>query len=159
MSRGRTKQCFFVIEREKEVQEWNEQKMLEALPGNSGGRLPGRSTKRKAERKESQMRAERKDKFGAKSLKKWLRASRRGQARMKMPSRPHKEQLGNMSSKVGTVLNSKTKRRKNMTGKKRTRWKCNGLRMKSWKRFWNDEERMEFFCRPELAVHERMSQC
>ena len=34
----------FVVEREKEVQEWNEQKMLKALPGFIGGRLPGRST-------------------------------------------------------------------------------------------------------------------
>ena len=72
------------------MQEWNEQKLLEALPGNSGGRLPGRST----ERKVSQMRAERKGKLGPKSIKKWLRASRRGPARMKMPSRLHKEQLG-----------------------------------------------------------------
>ena len=29
----------FVVERDKEVQEWNEQKMLNALLGYSGGRL------------------------------------------------------------------------------------------------------------------------
>ena len=33
----------FVVEREKEEQEWNEQKLLEALLGYGGGR-PGRST-------------------------------------------------------------------------------------------------------------------
>ena len=32
------------VEREKEVQEWNDQRMPEVLPGCSGGRLPGRST-------------------------------------------------------------------------------------------------------------------
>ena len=35
----------FVVEKDKEVQEWDEQKMPKALPGYSGGRLPGRSTK------------------------------------------------------------------------------------------------------------------
>ena len=35
----------FVVEREKEVQEWNEQKMPKALPGYSAGNLPRRSTK------------------------------------------------------------------------------------------------------------------
>ena len=33
-----------MVEREKEIQEWNEQK-LPKVPGHSGGRLPGRSTK------------------------------------------------------------------------------------------------------------------
>ena len=35
----------FLVERDKEVQVWNEQKMPKALPGYSGGKLPGRSTK------------------------------------------------------------------------------------------------------------------
>ena len=38
----------FVVEREKEMQEWNEQKLPKGLPGSSGGRLPGRSIKEKA---------------------------------------------------------------------------------------------------------------
>ena len=37
----------FVVERGKERQEWNEQKLPKSLPGYSGGRLPGRSTKEK----------------------------------------------------------------------------------------------------------------
>ena len=36
-----------VVEREKETQEWNEQKLPKVLPGYNGGRLPGRSTKEK----------------------------------------------------------------------------------------------------------------
>ena len=35
----------FVVKREKEVKEWNEQKMPKVLSGYSGGRLPGRGTK------------------------------------------------------------------------------------------------------------------
>ena len=35
----------FVVEREKEVQEWNEQELPKVLPCHSGRRLPGRSTK------------------------------------------------------------------------------------------------------------------
>ena len=42
----------FVVDREKEEQAWNGQKMPEVLPGHSGGRLPGRSTqKKKVEKK------------------------------------------------------------------------------------------------------------
>ena len=37
----------FVVEREKDKQEWNEQKLPKVLPGYSGGRLPGRSAKEK----------------------------------------------------------------------------------------------------------------
>ena len=37
----------FVVEREKEIQEWNEQKLPKVLPCYSGGRLPGRSVKEK----------------------------------------------------------------------------------------------------------------
>ena len=41
----------YVVEREKEMQEWNEQKLPKMLPGDSGGRLPERS-KREKGRKE-----------------------------------------------------------------------------------------------------------
>ena len=37
----------FVVERGKVTQEWNEQKLPKVLPGYSGGRLPGSSTKGK----------------------------------------------------------------------------------------------------------------
>ena len=33
---------FFVVERDKEIQEWREQTMPKAPPGFSGGKLPGR---------------------------------------------------------------------------------------------------------------------
>ena len=40
------------------------------------------------------MRAAEKDELGRKSLKKWLQASRKRQARRMTPRRLHKEQLG-----------------------------------------------------------------
>ena len=44
----------FVARREKEVKEWNEQKLPKVLPGHSGGTLPGRSTKERG-REEGQV--------------------------------------------------------------------------------------------------------
>ena len=41
-----------VVERGRERQEWNEQKLPKALPGHSGGRLPGRCTEEKGREKE-----------------------------------------------------------------------------------------------------------
>ena len=35
----------FVVDRGKEIQDWNEQRLPKMLPGYSGGRLPGRSAK------------------------------------------------------------------------------------------------------------------
>ena len=51
----------FMVERGKERQEWNEQKMPKALPGHSGGRLPGRSTEEKGMAFEGQNRKQRWD--------------------------------------------------------------------------------------------------
>ena len=63
---------------------------------------------------------------------------------MKTPSRPHKEQKGKVSSKAEVARKSKTKkRRKRRPGKRRTRWTCNGLRMRSWRRLWNEEGEKE----------------
>ena len=46
-------------------------------------------------------------------------------SRMKMPSRPHNERLGKVPSKIGTARKMWAKKRKR-TGKRRTRWTCNG---------------------------------
>ena len=58
----------FVVKRGKERQEWNEQKLPKALPGYSGGRLPGRSMEEKGreegeECKESEQRQEENEKI------------------------------------------------------------------------------------------------
>ena len=52
MNQGRTKQCPFLVEREKEIQEWNEQKLPKVPPGYSGGRLPGRSEEERGREEE-----------------------------------------------------------------------------------------------------------
>ena len=66
----------FVVERGTERQEWNEQKLPKALPGFSGGRLPGRSTKEKG-REEGEVDEAKKEGSRTKSSKKWLQAFRR----------------------------------------------------------------------------------
>ena len=45
----------FVVEREKEMREWSGQKLPKVLPGYSGGRLPGRSTKEKGKQEEGEV--------------------------------------------------------------------------------------------------------
>ena len=81
------------------------------------------------------------------------------------PRRLHKEQLGKVSSKIAIARKSKTKKReKRMIGKRKTRWKCIGMRMRIWRRFGN-EGKKEALCRwksckkvTEFVVHEHMSQ-
>ena len=102
-----------------------------------------------------------KDNTGIKSLKKWLRASRRRQARMKMPRRPHKEQ----STKVTARKSNTKKRKQRRTGKKKHQMEVQ----------WTEDERVENILErrrmeggslqaevvqkvPELVVHERMLQ-
>ena len=46
-SRSHKAVSFVVVRREKEMKEWTKQKLREVLPGYSGGKLPGRSTKEK----------------------------------------------------------------------------------------------------------------
>ena len=41
-----------MVEREKEIEEWNEQKLQKVLFGYCGGRLPGRSTEEKGREEE-----------------------------------------------------------------------------------------------------------
>ena len=55
----------FVSEKEKEIQDRNEQKLPKVLPGYSGGRLPGRSTEEVGGEEE-----EEKEKSGERSIKK-----------------------------------------------------------------------------------------
>ena len=67
----------FVVERENEIQEWNEQNVPKVLLGYRERRLPGRNTKEAVKKKER------------KSPTQWLKASKGRHARMKMPSRLH----------------------------------------------------------------------
>ena len=55
------------------------------------------------------------------------------------PRRLHKEKLGKVSSKIAIAPKSKTKKWENrMIGKRKTRWKCSGMRMRIWMRFGNE---------------------
>ena len=91
----------FVVEREKEVQEWNEQKLSKVLPGSSRGGLPGRSTKEAGgEEEEEKEKSEERE-----SPKRWLMASRRRQFCTEMQCQLHEEQSGRVSCTVGTARN------------------------------------------------------
>ena len=57
----------FVVERGKERQESSEQRMPKVLPGNSGGRLPCRSTEEKGGKKERRTREAKKEASETKS--------------------------------------------------------------------------------------------
>ena len=48
------KAVLFVVEREKEIPEWNEQKLPKVLPSYSEGRLPGRSAKERGREEEEE---------------------------------------------------------------------------------------------------------
>ena len=58
-----------MVERGKERQDWNEQKLPKALPGYSGGRLPGRSTEEKGREEGEEGKGVEKDKLETRSLK------------------------------------------------------------------------------------------
>ena len=83
----------FLVEREKVMQEWNEQKLPRCCLVTVEEGCQEETQKKKAEKKDSLTRTVRKGTLG-KSLKKWLRVSRRRQARRIMPRRLHSEQLG-----------------------------------------------------------------
>ena len=63
LSRGSTKQCPFVVQREEEIQEWIEQKLPKVLPGYSGGKLPReeRAQKKETEKKRRKRRTAERD--------------------------------------------------------------------------------------------------
>ena len=63
--------------------------------------------KKKAEKKRKRRRTIEKDNLGMKLPKKWLRALRRRQGRMKMPSQQYTKQLGKASSRVGIACSSR----------------------------------------------------
>ena len=51
---SRPHKAMFFVEREKVIQEWNEQMLPKVLPGYIGGRLPGRSTKDRGREEEEE---------------------------------------------------------------------------------------------------------
>ena len=82
-----------MVEIEKEIQEWNKQKLPKVLPGYSGGRLPGRRTKEKG-REEGELDEDSEKRKIRNEIAQEVVASRRRQARMITPRRLHEEQLG-----------------------------------------------------------------
>ena len=136
----------FVVERGREIQEWNEQKLPKVLPGYSGGRLLGTSTKEKG-REEGEVEEE----SGERRIRNEIaqevvvQALRRRQARLMVPRRPHKDQLGKVSCEAGILIKSKMKKRRE-AGETRTRWQHSGMKTKNWRLFWKEEGWKEAIC-------------
>ena len=85
-----------------------------------------------------------------KSRKKWLQASRRRQARLMVPRRPHKNHLGKVSCEAG---------------EKGTRWQHSAMKSKNWeeilerRRTEGSSLKLEVMQMVrELVVHERVTQ-
>ena len=116
-----------VAERDKEIQEWNAQNFPKVLPGYSGRRLLGRSTEEACKEEEE------KEEHGE------------GRIRNGIAQKVVEGIKGAAQRTVGQRVkrNWDSSCRKQKTGKRRARWKGNGLRMRSWRRFWNEERGKE----------------
>ena len=67
----------FIVERGKERQEWNEQELPKALPGHSGGRLPGRCTEEKGRETEEECAKSRQGQENSEKIEEGIRSSHR----------------------------------------------------------------------------------
>ena len=99
----------FIVERGKERQEWNKQKLWKALPGHSGGRLPGRCTEEKGREKEEE-----------------CAKRRQGQAKNE------KIEEGIRNSQRMAFRRLRMKKKKKKDRKKATKWQNNGERSNIW---------------------------
>ena len=138
------------------MREWNELEKPKALPGYSGGRLPGRNTKEKG-REEGEPDDGRKERKIRNEITQEVVASIKEEA--SAISRLHKEQSDNIFSKIETARKSKTRKRR----------KEDQMAVQ-----WDEEQQLEEILErrrmegnslqlevtqklPELVVHERMT--
>ena len=153
-----------LVEREEEIQEWNEQKLPKVLPGYSGGRLSGRSEEERGreEEEEEEDSRERPVRYET-AQKKWLRA------------------------KAGVHEEAKSIAQRTLGQSVKQSWDCSQIENEEdededWQKGdqmdmqWVDDEKLEEILERsraegssvqaevfqkvlELVVHERMSQC
>ena len=166
LSRGRTKQCpLWLKEKKGDAGIERAEALPKVLTVEEG--CQEEAQKKKAKKKGRWMRTVEKEDPGMKSLKKWLRASTRRQARsMMMPRRLRKELLGKVSGEAGTARKSKTmKRKKRNSGKKEKQMELQWAEDENLEE--SSEQRIMERCSlqaevthkaPEFVVHERMSQ-
>ena len=152
------------VERDKEVKQWNEQKMPKALLGYSGGMLPGRSTKERGREGEED--------------------SRERQVREETAQ----EVVAGIEKKASALENAKPTTQEPVGQNARQDWDCSQIEDRyegeifdwyeedQWKGQWEEDEKMEEFLEqkrvdggawhveamqkvPELVAHRRISQC
>ena len=96
----------FEVERNKEVQGWNEQKMPEVLLGYSGGRLPGRSTKERG-REEEDAEEEGRERHVRKEIVQEVVAGLEKKARAQIDAKPTAQRFVGQSVKQNWVTTAK----------------------------------------------------
>ena len=110
--------------------------------------MPGRSTNERG-REEEEAEEECRERQVRNEIVQEVVAGIKKKARVQVDAKQTAQRtVGQRVKQNWACSQNKIKRRRKMkTGKKGTRWKCNGLRMKSWKRSWNEEERKKASCR------------
>ena len=140
--------------------------MPKVLPGYSGGRLPGRSAKEGG-------REEEEEDENSKEKKVRYEIAQEVVAVIKEKAGVHEDAKSTAQRTVGQSVNQSwdcsqidsQEEEEEEYWQRRTRWKCNGLRMRSCRRVWNEEGWKEVPLQAEvmqkvleLVVHERMPQ-
>ena len=110
-----------MVERGKEVQECNEQKLPKGLPGHSGGMLPGRSTKEK--RREEEEAEE---------------ACREGQVRKEIVQ----EVVAGIKEKVSVHDGEKNDVRRQVEQSFMQSWDCSQIENEEEEKSWREKDRM-----------------
>ena len=133
------KAASFVVERGKEMREWNEQKLPKVLPGYSGGRLPGRSTEEKG-REEGEVDEDGEERRIRSQIIQEVVAGIEEKVSVhdgvKEAVQNHQ---GKVSREAGIAHRLKMKKRRK-AGEKGTKWQHRGMKSRNWRRSWKEEE-------------------
>ena len=143
----------FVVRTEKEIKEWNEQKLPKVLPG----RLAGRNTTEKG-RAEGEVDEDSEERRIRSQIVQEVVASIKEKVSVHSGEKDDVKRPVEQSFMLSWDC-SQLERRKG------TKWQPSGRKSKNWMRLWNKEGLKEDSLKlevmrkaPELVVHERMSQ-
>ena len=127
----------FVVERGKEIQEWNELKLPKVLPGYSGGRLPGRSTKEKG-REEGEVDEDGEERRIRGQIVQEVVAGIKEKVSVHDGEKNAVKRPVEQSFMRRWTAHRLTMKKKSNAGEKGSRWRHSGMKSKNWRRFWNE---------------------
>ena len=138
---------FFVAEREKEIQEWHEQKLPKVLLGCCGGRLPGRNTKEKG-REEEESDEGREERKNRSDIAQEVVASIKEVASAQEDAKSIAQRTVGQSVKqdwdCSHIENEEEEEEEGWQYEDQIAAQC--MRNKSWRRSWNEEGWKESLC-------------